>query len=84
MAPSHPDAMLCNDLLGDIAGNISQSEVAPSVKIGELLVIESHQMQNSRMQVVDVHPVLGRIVAKLVLPSSSVVKPPEAFARQLR
>ena len=49
-----------------VAMDIGQPEVTPAVAISQTLVIESDQMQNRRVQVVNVYLVPGDVKAELV------------------
>src|SRR5262249_27812397 len=57
---------LRKDLLDDVAEHVGESEIAARVAIGQLLVIDSEQMQDRRVQVVDVDLPLDGTVAVLV------------------
>ena len=46
--------------------DVGQAEVAAGVAVGELLVVEAEQVQDRRVQVVDVDLVLDRLEAELV------------------
>src|SRR6266540_1420463 len=50
----------------DLAGDIGETEVASAVVVGELLVVEAHQVQDRRVQVMDVHAVLDGGDAELI------------------
>ena len=54
------------DVADDLAVDIGQAEVAPGVTIGQPFVIEPEQVQNCRVEVVEVNAVLGRIVAVII------------------
>lgn len=49
------DESLRDDVVGDRAMDIGEAEVASGIAVGELLVIESHEVQDGRVKVVDVH-----------------------------
>src|ERR1051325_1495123 len=53
-----------DDLLHHVAVNVGEAEVATGVFVSQLLVVEAHQVQRGRVQVVNVHLVLhgGRAV----------------------
>ena len=46
--------------------DVGQAEVAAAVAVRQLLVVEAHQVQDRRVQVVDVDAVLDRVEAELV------------------
>ena len=46
--------------------DVGQAEIAASVAVGQLLVVEAEQVQERRVQVVDVHLVLRHVEAELV------------------
>jgi len=46
--------------------HIGQPEIAAGVAVGELLVVEPEQVQDRRVQVVDVDRVLDRLEPELV------------------
>ena len=50
----------------DAAVHVGQAEVAAAVAVRQLLVVEAQQVQDRRVQVVDVDPVLDRLEAELV------------------
>src|SRR6056297_3534668 len=49
-----------------MAVDVGQPEVAPSITIGQLLVVESQQVQDGRVQVMNVNAVFNGLKAKLV------------------
>ena len=49
------DPRLGNQVVDHLAMNIRQTEVAPRVAIRESLVIDSHEVQDRGVQVVNVH-----------------------------
>src|SRR3954470_5848645 len=57
---------LREDLLHDVSFHIREAEVAARVAIREALVIESHEAQDRRGEIVDPHGVSHRGEAKLV------------------
>ena len=52
--------------MGDVAVDVGQPEVAAGVFVGQRLVIESQQMEDRRVQIVEVHAVFHRGNAVLV------------------
>ena len=61
--------------------DVGQAEVAPGVPIRESGVVESHEMQDRGVQVVDVDGVLGDLIAVLV--GTAVARAaPDAAARE--
>ena len=75
-----------HDLLDHLAVEVGQAVVAAGVAEGELLVVEAQQMQDRRVDVVDVHLVLDGLEAQFVgravdvapftpPPASHIVKP---------
>ena len=46
--------------------HVRQAEVAPGVAVRQLLVVEAQQVQDRRLQVVDVDLLLDRLEAELV------------------
>ena len=65
------DETLPKDVLDHHAMYVGEAEIAAAVTIGELLVVETHEVEDRRMQVVDVD--LFSTAAK---PSSSVARRP--------
>src|SRR2546423_12429607 len=57
---------LCEDFFDNGAGHICQTKVTSGIAIGEALVIQAQQMEDSRMEVVDMHRILRRAKTKLV------------------
>src|SRR5436190_18410035 len=57
---------LRHDRLDDVALDIRETEIAPGVFESELLVIESQQRENRRVQIVDVHLVLHCLVTVVI------------------
>ena len=55
-----------DDVMNDVAFDIGQAKVAAGIAVGEAFVIEAEQVQNRGVQVVDVHLVLGGVVAVVV------------------
>ena len=50
----------------DAAVDVGEAEVAARVAVGQLLVVDAEQMQNGRVQVVDVDAVFDGVHAELV------------------
>lgn len=50
-------------------GHVSQAEVPPGVSIGKLLVVKSHEGQQSGMQIVDVHLAVNCVTAEFIRPT---------------
>src|SRR5437867_10001372 len=48
------------------SGHVREAEVAASETVREFLMIESQQVKDGRMQIVDVHSILYRMVAEFV------------------
>src|SRR5262245_1049045 len=46
--------LLCQDVANDVAVHVGEPEVAARVAVGQLLVIEPHEMQDRGVEVVDV------------------------------
>lgn len=57
------DRALCQEFLHDPPADVGQPEVASHVPIGESLVIKPHQMQDRRLQVMDMHGILDNVEA---------------------
>jgi hypothetical protein len=49
-----------------VAGDVGEPEIASGVAIRKLLVVDAHQRQHRAMNSVDVHAVLGGVVADIV------------------
>ena len=64
--PGTASRMLRQDVVDDVAVDIGQPEVAAAVAISQTLVVESDQVQNRGVQVMDVDLVLGDVKAELV------------------
>ena len=62
-----------HDLFHHVALHIGQPQVAAAVAVGQLLVIEAEQVQDGRVQVVDVDPALDALAAVVV--GGAVAKP---------
>src|SRR5216684_286514 len=58
--------MLRNDSLRYYSGDVSQAEIAAGVTIGELLVIESQQVQDGGVHIVNMHAILDGVVAEFI------------------
>ena len=52
--------------MGDFTMHISQAEVASAVPKGQFFVVDSHQVQQRRVEIVDVHFLLGSVPAEVV------------------
>src|SRR6187401_3420070 len=50
----------------DVSVDVSKPEIAAAVEISQLCVFHSQEMQNGRMQIMDVHSIFHRVIAKLV------------------
>ena len=59
-------AALCQDSPNDMAVDIGQTEITAGMSIGEPLMIDSQLVQNCRMQIVYVHPILDRLISEWV------------------
>ncbi len=57
---------LCENRLEEIPGDVGQAEVAAVEAVGQLRVVEAHQVQDRGVDVVDVDSVLDGLVAELV------------------
>ena len=57
--------------MGDFTVHISQAEVASAVPKGQFFVVDSHQVQQRRVEIVDVHFLLGSVPAEVVGGSES-------------
>ena len=55
-----------DDWLDDISGDIGESEVAAGVAVGELFVVESEEVQDGGVEVVDMHAVVNGTKAEFV------------------
>ena len=55
-----------NDLINDFAGHIGETEIATVETIGELLVMEAHEMKDRCVQIVDADAVLNGAEAELI------------------
>ena len=54
------------DLLHDMAMDVSQSKLPALETIGQPLVIKSQLMQHRRLQIVHMHPILHGIESQLI------------------
>src|SRR5262249_6117572 len=54
------------DALDHVAMHVGEAEVAPAVAERQLLVVDAHQVQDRRVQVMDVDAVLYGVDAQLV------------------
>lgn len=52
--------------MDDVPVDVCQSEVASSVSVGELFVIEAEQLEHGGVEVVDMHRILGCFKSKFV------------------
>src|SRR5262245_14612294 len=59
-------AGLRHNRLHHFAGNIREPEIAASVAIGQLFVIETEQVQHGRMEVVDARAIFGGLETELI------------------
>ena len=50
----------------DIARRVRAAEIATRISIGKLQVIQPHEGQNGRMEIVDMHAIFGGMVAQFV------------------
>jgi hypothetical protein len=57
---------LRNNLPHHIPKNISQPKIPPIMPEGQLLMIEPHQMQQRRVQIMHMHPIPHREMPKLI------------------
>ena len=57
---------LRKEALDDVSGNVGQAEVAAAETVGQALVVQSHQVQNGRVEIVDVDFVFGGVPAEFV------------------
>jgi hypothetical protein len=63
-----PESSICSryQRVHHVSVHVGESEVAARHAVGQLFVIEAQQLQDSRVQVVDVHPVLHGLEAEFV------------------
>src|SRR5262249_10266465 len=64
--PLSPSGFSRQDLLHDLAVDIGQAEIAALEFEGQFQMVDAHQVQHRRVQVVNVHDVLGGVVAEFV------------------
>src|SRR4051794_38793394 len=58
---------LSGEQLGDyLAVNVRQTVIAPLEAVGQLLVVQAEQVQNSRLQIVNVDGILNDVIAEVV------------------
>src|SRR5690242_5431777 len=63
---ARPSRSAADDLLDHPPVHVGQAEVSPRVAVRQPLVVQPHQVQDGRVQVVDVYLVLDRPEAELV------------------
>ena len=66
---SLPDSILCasgNDVVYDFSVDVRQTKVAATIAVGELFVVEPHEVQDGGVQVVYVYGILDGGAAELV------------------
>ena len=51
-------------IVHDLAGDVGQAHVASAEAVGQALMVEAEQMQDGRVQIVDVNFVLDGVVAE--------------------
>src|SRR6266481_843825 len=61
-----PMSPLCKDLERHFAGHVGQAEITSAIKISQPLMIHAEDVQNGRMQIVDVHALLHSEIAVVV------------------
>src|SRR5438128_12372336 len=54
-----------NNVVNDVAGDIGEAEVAAGVAVSELFVIQTHEVQDSGVEVMHVDGVLGVMHAEV-------------------
>ena len=57
---------LRHNIVDHIAGDIGEAEIAAAVTVGELLVIDAHQIQNSRVDIVHLDGLFLGFEAKVI------------------
>src|SRR5438105_2604796 len=57
---------LSDDVLDHLPADIREAEVAAGIAIGQLLVVESEEVEHCGVQVVDVHRLLNRAVTEFI------------------
>ena len=60
------DQHLRNHLVNHPAADVGQAVIASLESVGELFVIDSHQVQNRGVQIVDMYGILCRVVAEVI------------------
>src|ERR1043166_8869199 len=60
----HP--LLNHDFLHHFAGNICQPKVAPGVAVSQLLVVETQEMKNRGVEIVNVHRVFLHLHSEFI------------------
>src|SRR5206468_10102788 len=55
-----------DDVVHDFARRVRQTEVAPSISIGQFRVVDAQQIEHGRVQIVDVSFLLGGLVSKFI------------------
>src|SRR5687767_14890924 len=58
--------MLRDDFMDYFAADVGEAEVAAGVAVGEFLVVEAEEVENGRVQVVDMDGILGGFETELV------------------
>ena len=56
----------CENLADDVSTDVGQAEIAAGVAIGQLLVVQAQQVQDRRVQIVDVDLVFDGVIAVFV------------------
>ncbi len=64
--PLHAKKISGDDLLRHDSGHVGQTEIAPAIAISQPLVIEAEQMEDGRVEIVDVHAVFDGVVGDVV------------------
>ena len=57
---------LLMQLAHDVSVHVCQPEIAAGMAVGELFVVEAEQMQDGRLQIVDMHRILHHLVTQVV------------------
>ena len=55
--------MLCQNIRNNPALNISQAETASLELVGQFLVIDTQQMENGGLQIMNMHWILSDVIA---------------------
>ena len=55
-----------DDLVDDVSSDVGQSEVATGIAVGELLVVETQEVEDGGVEVVDSNPTFDGLEAELV------------------